>query len=464
LALFIAYGFYDEIYGRQRLSRVVGARTTGRDERRREETVIIEDIQRRTANQNINNDGILATANASPSDSVRRFTENERITQQKSSTEPLLDKNSNQQVTVTVTANDEATVTAKPNNNSTEENAISEYAREKSLKPLPTWRFLLFAICDVEANYLVVLAYRYTSPASVALLDSFTIPASLVLSSILLNARYRKMHFAAIFMCLCGLILTLVSDWLRNNEKTLSSSSGGFFESYIWGGNGSDVSSIEKKNNNVDNAVGDNKTHENAESDENKATNSFLNSVFDNNAKNPVLGDFIVLAGAALYAASNVQQETLLKNSRARLSEVLATLGLFGSIISFIQSWSLGEWTAFDKFFNEENVEKQKSHLAVIPYFIAFQLCMFILYSTVSVFLTHCDAVLFNLSLLTSDIYVVVWQYLMRIEGVTKLYIVSFLVTMSGLVVYYFQPAPVFVAGRKQRRKEAIRRRLSDTY
>ncbi len=38
------------------------------------------------------------------------------------------------------------------------------------------WQYALLAFLDVEGNFCLVLAYRYTSITSVTLLDSLTIP------------------------------------------------------------------------------------------------------------------------------------------------------------------------------------------------------------------------------------------------------------------------------------------------
>lgn len=394
MALLVFYGLYDEFFGRQRLSLIFGLRKVP------------------ARNELVQEDGA-------------DFENDINITGRSSSSNDIIDHDS---VRIDLTEHPAS---------SSQEQLMERTVFEKT-KPLPGWRFLLFAICDVEANYLVVLAYRFTSPASVALLDSFTIPASLCLSIILLKARYRKLHFAAIGLCLCGLGLTLVSDWLRNsNSSSVEDNSGSFTQD-----------SLKWKSTDEESSTTNSETHDSTEKDKISQQNASFLSQFSS-TQNAVLGDFIVLAGAALYAGSNVQQEVLLKNGRSKLSEVLSTLGLFGCTISFIQSYLLGEWSTFSTFFKTTGDEStDAAHHAVIPYFVAFQLCMFILYSTVSVFLTHCDAVLFNLSLLTSDVYVVLWQVMMGIEGVTKLYIVSFLVTMCGLIVYYFQPAPTFLGER----------------
>ena len=56
---------------------------------------------------------------------------------------------------------------------------------------LPWWRYALLGLCDVEANFLIVLAYRYTTITSVMLIDCWTIPCVMVLSFLFLGARYQ---------------------------------------------------------------------------------------------------------------------------------------------------------------------------------------------------------------------------------------------------------------------------------
>lgn len=63
-------------------------------------------------------------------------------------------------------------------------------------KPLAVawWKYVLICIADVEGNYLVVLAYKYTSISSAMLLDCFTIPVVMVCSKYCLGAKV-DMHF-----------------------------------------------------------------------------------------------------------------------------------------------------------------------------------------------------------------------------------------------------------------------------
>ena len=56
-------------------------------------------------------------------------------------------------------------------------------------------------------------------------------------------------------------------------------------------------------------------------------------------------GDIMVLCSACMYAFSNVLQEKLLKQD-CTVKEALGILGVFGTLISVLQAWSL-EWTRF---------------------------------------------------------------------------------------------------------------------
>ncbi|NXU35206.1 S35F2 protein, partial [Drymodes brunneopygia] len=135
------------------------------------------------------------------------------------------------------------------------------------------WKYLFLALADVEANYVIVKAYQYTTLTSVQLLDCFGIPVLMTLSWFILRARYRLIHFLAVGICLLGVGTMVGADILAGRQD----------------GEGSDV----------------------------------------------VIGDVLVLLGASLYAISNVGEEYIVKNlSRV---EFLGMVGLFGTIISGLQ-------------------------------------------------------------------------------------------------------------------------------
>ncbi|KAI5266461.1 solute carrier family 35 member F2 isoform X1 [Manis pentadactyla] len=135
------------------------------------------------------------------------------------------------------------------------------------------WKYILLGLADVEANYLIVRAYQYTTLTSVQLLDCFGIPVLMALSWFILYSRYRVIHFVAVAVCLLGVGTMVGADILAGRED----SSGG------------DV----------------------------------------------LTGDVLVLLGASLYAVSNVCEEYIVK--KLSRQEFLGMVGLFGTIVSGIQ-------------------------------------------------------------------------------------------------------------------------------
>ncbi|KAF1774725.1 Solute carrier family 35 member SLC35F1/F2/F6 [Phytophthora cactorum] len=157
---------------------------------------------------------------------------------------------------------------------------IMRFRRQKGYKlEIPWWQYLLLAFADVEGNFLVVCAYKYTSISSVMLLDCFTIPVVMLLSTVFLRAKYTRSHFVAVLFCLVGISVLVISDVIRDQETMLKAS---------W-----DISAL--------------------------------------------YGDFLCLFGSAVYACSNVGQEYLVKKENRRL-EFLGLVGLFGFLVSSIQA------------------------------------------------------------------------------------------------------------------------------
>ncbi|XP_025921733.1 solute carrier family 35 member F1 [Apteryx rowi] len=135
------------------------------------------------------------------------------------------------------------------------------------------WKYMILGIIDIEANYLVVKAYQYTTLTSVQLLDCFIIPVVILLSWFFLLVRYKAVHFIGIVVCILGMGCMAGADVLVGRQQ----------------------------------GAGENK----------------------------LIGDLLVLGGATLYGISNVCEEYIVRNlSRV---EFLGMIGLFGSFFSGIQ-------------------------------------------------------------------------------------------------------------------------------
>ncbi|XP_038882368.1 solute carrier family 35 member F1-like isoform X3 [Benincasa hispida] len=233
-------------------------------------------------------------------------------------------------------------------------------SRRKAMKA-KWYYYILLGLVDVEANYLVVKAYQYTSITSVMLLDCWAIPCVLLFTWLFLKTKYRLRKIIGVVICVAGIVAVIFSDVHAGDRA---------------GGS------------------------------------------------NPIKGDALVIAGATLYAVSNVSEEFLVKN--AGRVELMAMLGLFGSIISGIQISII-----------ERNELKSINWTAgaALP-FVGFSVAMFLFYSLVPVLLQINGAAMLNLSLLTSDMWAVVIRIFAYHEKVDWIYFVAFAAVVVGLVIY----------------------------
>ncbi|XP_020081102.1 solute carrier family 35 member F1-like isoform X1 [Ananas comosus] len=221
--------------------------------------------------------------------------------------------------------------------------------------------YLILGLVDVEANFLVVKAYQYTPLTSVMLLDCWSIPSVIFLTWMFLKTKYRFRKFAGIAICVTGLVLVVFSDVHAGDRA---------------GGS------------------------------------------------NPVKGDMLVLAGATLYAVSNVSEEFLVKNGDR--VEVMGMLGLFGAVVGACQI-SIFERNALKSIHWTAG--------AVLP-FLGYAIAMFMFYSTVPVLLKLSGSTMLNLSLLTSDMWAVLIRIFAYHEKVDWIYFVAFAAVGVGLVIY----------------------------
>ena len=74
-------------------------------------------------------------------------------------------------------------------------------------KCMRLWALLLMpalAVADVEGNFLVVTAFKFTTITHVQLLDCFTVPCVIVLSYFFLKCRYNVWQHAGAAACVTG--------------------------------------------------------------------------------------------------------------------------------------------------------------------------------------------------------------------------------------------------------------------
>ena len=235
------------------------------------------------------------------------------------------------------------------------------------------WYFYLgCAFVDVEANFLVVLAYQYTSIAHVMLIDCFSIPCAMFLSHYFFQTDYSFAHVVGVFICLLGIACIVVTDIHPESDAKIS--------------------------------------HNDA-----------------------LVGDVLCLIGATLYAISNVCQQYAVKiHSRF---EYLGLLGIMSLPISAIQV-SILEIPSITR--------TNWSNPSIILLLIGFTTCLFTMYTSTTSFLQKRDVALLNLSLLTSDVYSVLFACLAFGFELSILYLAAFLFIITGIMIYSASPSVSF--------------------
>ena len=202
------------------------------------------------------------------------------------------------------------------------EQRVATVDRCARLSKLLCCRYVLAALVDVYANFLIILAYQYTTITSIMLLDCFTIPVAMLLSRLFLKCRYTRRHLLGVCLCLGGLVLIVISDAVNGDRHA---------------------------------------------------------------GPNPLLGDILCLTGAALYGASNVLQEFLVKFSDR--DDFMGWMGCCGAAISLVQLLS----TDLPK------LRRATYTTTGYLYTGGFVTCLFLMYTNTSAFLQNADSTLFNL-------------------------------------------------------------------
>lgn len=149
----------------------------------------------------------------------------------------------------------------------------------------------------------------------------------------------------------------------------------------------------------------------------------------DYGATDAVKGDLFCILGATLYGLSNVGEELMARQHP--LYEVIGMFTFFATFINLVQIFIFerSEWAAF----NDQRI----SAMVVV-----YTICMFVLYSLAPVMFRLGSAVLYNLSILTSDFYGLIFGLGLFGYTVTIMYPFAYVVIIIGIAIYHIFPAP----------------------
>ncbi|XP_045795967.1 solute carrier family 35 member F2-like [Trifolium pratense] len=144
----------------------------------------------------------------------------------------------------------------------------------------------------------------------------------------------------------------------------------------------------------------------------------------DGGGSKPLLGDVLVIVGTIFYAISNVGEEFCVKN-KDRI-EVVTMIGVYGFLVTAIEVSVL----------ELKTLESIKWSANIVLAFAGYGVSSFIFYSLAPFVLKLSGSTMFNLSLLTSDMWAVIFRVFFYHQKVDWLYFLSFLVVGIGLIIY----------------------------
>ena len=79
---------------------------------------------------------------------------------------------------------------------------------------------IILSFCDVEGNYFIVLAYRYTTMLSATLINFWAIAVVVIVSFLFLRVRYHITQIAGILICIGGMGVLIASDHITGSDGT----------------------------------------------------------------------------------------------------------------------------------------------------------------------------------------------------------------------------------------------------
>jgi drug/metabolite transporter (DMT)-like permease len=267
------------------------------------------------------------------------------------------------------------------------------------------WVYLGAAFTSFYGIYLSLLSIQYTTITSTSLFDSVSIPVAMLLSRYFLGRRYVRHHILGAVLCLVGVILNVGYDFLIDHN--------------LYKVEHMDTGTVKMK------TIIGNLTGTNAEE-------------FDDGSDEypqRVIGDMMACFGGMLFGANDVIAEFSVRHFGGT-TEYLGMVGFFGIFFSLFQM-AITERDTVSSFFQgkTECAGSLTTWLLVI-----YVIGQFSRKAGLALFLTMADAALLQLSLLTSDLYTLLFSIIYLHILPRPLQGVAMLLVVAGIVTYELGP------------------------
>jgi solute carrier family 35 protein F1/2 len=234
--------------------------------------------------------------------------------------------------------------------------------------------YCLMAFLDVEANYFIILAYRYTTLTSISILDALAIPSAMIWSILILGRRYTQIHVIGVLVSILGMSINVMHDYEMDND---------------------DNDSIPFK----------------------------------------VKGDVLAILGAILYGLNDTLTERIVKIHNGS-QEYLAMLGIIAFGICCIQSLILEQDSIRTLIYHQDTFTCSTTQSTLL--LLASAIFGFLSYFGMSQFLIKSEAALLNLSLLTGDLWAALFVVEAQSIALSVQFWIALVLIVLGVIIYEF--------------------------
>lgn len=272
------------------------------------------------------------------------------------------------------------------------------------------WIYFGATFLSFYGIYLNLLSIRYTTITSTSLFDAVSIPTTILLSKFFLGRRYRQHHILGALLCLTGVILNVGYDFATDHH---------IFEAVT--DTSIDAADSVQMKTVISNITG-------SEGDYEDGSKEYPNKV---------VGDLMACMGGILFGANDVVAEFSVRRFGGT-TEYLGMIGFFGTLLSGIQA-VISERDTVAAFF-QGNTAGGCSNTITTWLLIAYVIGQFSRKAGLALFLTVSDAALLQLSLLTSDLYTLMFSVIYLHILPLPLQWVAMVCVIAGIVVYEVGP------------------------
>lgn len=278
----------------------------------------------------------------------------------------------------------------------------------------PWYIYFGITLVAVLGNYLIYLSFQYTSFAFVYLVDALAIPSAVLFSKVILKRKYKATHILGVTVCVAGIVGSTISDLTGNADADADA----------------DADQPDEQHDTTANAE-----QAEIEQEEFKARE---------------WGDQLAIVGSILLGLDDVLSEMAVKRYGG-VDELLFMKGFFGTwicaaLLAFVEQDDL------QKLFGSEDAvvydgEDPSSLPSCNTSTRALLLLGYVICQSTNLvgqvyFLKVSEAALLNLSLLTSDLWAVMFSIVFSNFRPSLAYYLGAAMILLGIVLYEAGPSP----------------------